>query len=248
MRRYFPWLLAACLGTLLILSLAANSYLFSLANTYYKSLNAVRLNPLGLNYYPEKSISSATGQTTAVFFGDSRAAQWPVPAGIANIHFLNRGIGAQTSAQISGRLPVHLRPLQPNIVIVQMGINDIKTIPLFPDQKEEIIQNCQANLQAVVSQSQAMGATVIVTTIFPTGSYPPERRLYWSDEINTAVTEINTFIHSLAAEDVLILDAWAYLRDEDGRLHTAYAADELHLNQAGYALLNEALVALLPDE
>jgi lysophospholipase L1-like esterase len=43
--------------------------------------------------------------------------------------FVNRGINTQTSAQVLGRFDKHVVPLHPNIVIVQVGINDLKTIP-----------------------------------------------------------------------------------------------------------------------
>lgn len=247
MKRYVPWLVIATLALLLSGSLAANGYLFALSNEYYTSSHEIRLDPLGLSYFSDKAITIEPNKPTAVFFGDSRAEQWPNPDGLEQIQFVNRGIGAQTSAQIHGRMQAHLRPLQPDIIILQLCINDLKTIPLFPEQKAQIVQNCQNNIQDIVEQAQAMDTAVILTTVFPVGSYPPERRLYWSNEINTAVTEVNEFIHTLEAESVLVLDAYALLEDGHGRLHPDFAADELHLNQTGYAQLNEALVALLDN-
>lgn len=235
-------LLIPCL-LLLTVSMVSNGGLLLYARQQYQAVNAARLDPLNLGYFPAKPPEHVEG-VTAVFFGDSRAAQWPAPDGLTGIHFVNRGIGAQTSAQIAGRFEAHIRPLQPDILIVQMCINDLKAVAIFPAHQEQIIANCQNNINQVVQQATEMGTTVILTTVFPVGEFPWYRRLLWSPEIDTAVTNTNAYIHSLAAENVLILDAHALLADESGRLQSRYAADELHLNVVGYALLNEHLIDL----
>lgn len=244
MRRRLSWILLLVCAFLLCVSVAANVLLAQSAIRDYRNLHRTRLDPLNLSYFPEAPTLDH-GKTTAVFFGDSRAAQWPDPTGLPNIHFVNRGIGAQTSAQIAGRFGVHIRPWHPDIVIIQMGINDLKTIALFPAQQETIIANCQNNLASVVAESTNMGATVILTTIFPAGDIPRQRRPVWSPEIDTAVKTLNITIHALAAENVLILDAYTLLVDESGKLRPEFANDELHLNQNGYARLNTALTEML---
>lgn len=236
--------LIVCLG----LSLFANITLFRFARQQYKAVNALRLDPLGLMTYPAEADAAEIKGKTAVFIGDSRAAQWPAPTDLPQLHFLNRGIGSQTSAQITGRLEKHIRPLNPDILIVQMCINDLKTIPLFAANKELIIHNCRQNLETVVAAAAEMDTTLIVTTIFPVGPFPLERQIYWSPDIAAAVTDINDTIHTFAAENVIILDAYTLLLDEQtGLLNEAYAADELHLNEAGYARLNQSLTSILRD-
>ncbi|HRQ37699.1 MAG TPA: GDSL-type esterase/lipase family protein [Chloroflexota bacterium] len=232
---------------LLIISLAANGGLLLVARQQYQVVNGVRLDPLNLDYFPATPPEQTEGMT-AVFFGDSRAAQWPAPDDLADIHFINRGIGGQTSAQIVARFDAHIRPLQPDILIVQMCINDLKTVAIFPNYQEQIIASCQHNINQVVQEATAMGATVILTTVFPIGEFPWHRRLVWSPAIDTAVTATNSHIHSLAAENVIILDAYALLADKSERLQTQYATDELHLNPVGYELLNQELTKILDGQ
>jgi hypothetical protein len=86
---------------------------------------------------------------------------------------------------------------------------------------------------------------VIVSTIFPTGEVPLQRRLVWSDEIEAAIVDVNSFIRSLTMEKVVIFDAAALLSDANGKMKFEYSADELHLNQAGYETLNRELTLLL---
>jgi lysophospholipase L1-like esterase len=136
-------------------------------------------------------------------------------------------------------------PLQPKVIILEVGINDLKTIPLFPDQRQAILQRCQTNIDAIVHKSHNIGATVILATIFPTGRVPLQRQLFWSDEIGVAVRSVNTHLASLQASDVFLFDSTPLLADSAGQLRLDYSKDEIHLNATGYAALNEALSAVL---
>jgi lysophospholipase L1-like esterase len=229
---------------LLLASIALNYYLFQRGRNYYLQLNELRLDPLGLSYY-DNDWQEQDLKTVVVFFGDSRAGQWPAPPNLDRLAFVNRGIGAQTSEQVVLRFKQHVAPLRPQIVVVQVGINDLKTIPLFPGRQEAIVARCKENVRRIVQQSTELGATVILTTIFPTGPVPLERRPFWSGEVALAIDEVNAYIHSLAGADFVVLDAHAILADDAGRTRAEYRADFLHLNAAGYEALNQALAELL---
>jgi lysophospholipase L1-like esterase len=242
------FLAAVFLVAILLISLGLNFYLFNRGRGYYLELNATRLDPLGLDHFsthPDQRHLTDPDRTTVVFFGDSRAASWPAPSNLAQFEFINRGIGSQTLAQALLRFDLHVKPLQPQIVVVQVGVNDLKTIPLFPERKATIVADCQENLRRVVAQSVDLGATVILTTIFPVGPVPLERRPFWSDDVALAVKEVNAYIRSLEGADVVILDAYTLLVDNEGVTRSAYRADLLHLNAHGYEPLNEELVRLL---
>ena len=245
--RQSKWLqlLRAVLVVALLLSLTANWFIYQRAWQYYVQLNGVRLDPLGLSYFEEDDNEVDEGRITAVFLGDSRAETWPEPGNLPQFQFINRGISSQTSIQVRLRFDEQIRPLTPDILILQLCINDLTRIPVFPHLQADIIANCQENIRWLVDQSTAMGTTVVLTTVFPTGNIPLLRRPFWSDDIETAVLDVNNTIHSLAGEQVIIFDAFALLADENGRLRNDYAADELHLNTSGYNHLNEALRPLL---
>ncbi len=225
----------------LLLSILFNIVLFNNTVQYYKSLNATRLDPLGLNAYP--SVTLTYSQPTVVFFGDSRAADWPNP-NVPSFNFLNRGIGAQTSSQVYWRLTDDIQPLSPHILILQVGINDLKTIPLFPLQKKEIIANCRQNITKIISQAVTAKTIVILTTIFPVDNAPLERELFWSPEVAQAIIEVNDDLKTLRHDQVIIFDAYAILV-KDGLIRPEYAEDLLHLNANGYAALNRGLQPIL---
>ncbi|MCB0007298.1 MAG: SGNH/GDSL hydrolase family protein, partial [Anaerolineales bacterium] len=161
------------------------------------------------------------------------------------IQFSNLGIGAQTSAQVLLRYEAHVAPLEPDIIVLQVGINDLKTIPLFPERREELVTDCQDNIAAIVTKARADGALVILSTVFPAGDVPLQRRPFWSAGIDAAIVEVNAFLQTLADDHILVFDSYSLLADDEGSLSSDYARDELHLNSAGYERLNEALAQLL---
>ncbi len=222
-----------------------NFSLYSQAKKYYFELNQTRLDPLGLSYYPVNFKEVAgTHPFRVVFFGDSRAASW-TPPNISGYEFINRGISSQTSVQTIERFSYHVRPLKPNVVVVQVGINDLKTVALFPEHRKLIVANCQANIKRIVEESRNLGAVVILTTIFPVGHVSLARKPFWSDEIDQTVKETNAYIATLADDKTIVFDTFSILADSQGMMLQKYSADELHLNQQGYVILNEELVRLI---
>lgn len=249
MRRH-KWRYVAVIfvGLLFVVTLAVAYFIFSFARMFYVNENAVRLQPLGLSNYSADPLPKTPDLKRVVFFGDSRAESWTPPAGVSGYEFINRGIGGQTTAQILGRLPYHLAPLEPDVVVLQLGINDLRTVAMFPDSRASLINDTLANIQAVIQQSTDLGATVILTTIFPVSEPTIERRIFfWSDDIARATEEANAVLRTYAAENVLIYDTDTILLDSEGRVRVDYMPDTLHLNEAGYAALNVRLTEMLND-
>lgn len=242
------WSLLILLSVGLLISVTLNVVIFSRAQQYYFQLNGIRLDPFGIkSFYPPQANQqiASDARKKVLFFGDSRAYEWPAPADLSQFQFVNRGIGSQTSVQVAARFDEHVKPLRPQIIVVQVGINDLKTIPLFPNQKESIIANCKANIKQIVSQSRTLGATVILSTIIPFGQIPLERRPFWSDEVAEAIEEVNAFIYSLSEEKVILFDTVPVLTDEKGIVRKEYSRDFLHLNETAYRALNRELVEIL---
>ena len=212
-----------------------------------QSKEACQIQGRFLFYFQDPAIGNASELPIVVFFGDSRAAQWTAPS-IEGFTFINRGIGNQTSAQVASRFDEHVKPLKPQIIILQVGIKDLKTIPLFPEKKQEIIENCEANIQKIVQDSLDANALVILTTVFPASEYVPlARRLVWSNDIYQTIDDVNIFITSLESEKVIIFDTARILSNNQGRIKPEYSFDLLHLNKTGYDVLNLELVEILEN-
>lgn len=226
-------------------SLIANVVLYRQADSNYRQLCETQLDPYGLKHpsFVDSPRSGPTSKPIAVFYGDSRAKAWPAPQFPA-LQFLHRGIGGQSTEQIRGRIDAHLLALSPRVVILQAGINDLKTIALFPDRRDDIVATCKSNLREIISRATAGGATVIVTTIFPPGDVPLERRPIWSPAIEPAVEDVNADLRTLASDKVIVFDAWKLL-EQNSKLRDGLGLDTLHLNEKGYELLNAKLTETL---
>lgn len=236
-------LLFALLLALLCASIASSVLLYRQANENYVQLSQAQLDPYGLKHPGFVVRGRPEHVTRVVFFGDSRARDWPAPQ-VAGCTVINRGIGGQTTEQVRGRIDAHVIPLKPCVVVVQAGINDLKAIPLFPQRRDEIVADCKANLREIVRRCTNDGLPVIITTIFPPGHVPLQRRMVWSPEIEKAVEEVNADLRALAGEHVVVLDAWKLLEDH-GQLRSGLGLDTLHLNARGYQALNVALEKIL---
>lgn len=230
----------------LIFSFLTNLLLYTQLRKYYTLLYALELDPLGLSYFQDRTVLSEKDNLlqTVVFYGDSRAAQWPSPS-VDGFQFFNRGIGNQTAAQVAGRFDEHIVPMKPDVIVLQLCINDLKTIPLFPGRKEQIISYCESNLQEIVQKSLDLNSIVVISTIFPLGKVPLERRLVWSEEVEQSRQEVNEFIRNLSSERVIVLDTEPLLADDEGKIKQEYSFDTLHLNEAGYQALNLELTRIL---
>ena len=178
----------------------------------------------------------------ALFYGDSRAADWPSPE-LAAVRFANRGIPGDDTAGALYRFPQDVAALAPGIIVLQLGVNDL-TMAIYAPRRSEIIATCQSNLRRIVSRSVDLGATLVLTMIFPPAADPWAG---WSrDHANLADTidAVNRDLRQLAGEQVILFETEPLLA-EQGRVKPAFALDTLHLNRAGYAALNRALGPLL---
>ena len=241
-------ILFTLLSAILLVSLGMNGVLYLRGRMYYHQLNQVRLDPLGLSVYPAEAVpppQSEGAPIRVVFLGDSRAAAWPAPVRLDGFEFINRGIGAETTAQTLARYDAHVSPLYADILIVQAGINDLKTIPLFPERQEAIIQSVKMNLAEIVQRALDQDMRVVLTTIIPEGQIPLERRLFWSDGVKQGIDEVNAYLTSLEGEQITVIDTGKVLAGSDGLVRSEYRYDFLHLNEKGYEALNEELKEVL---
>lgn len=240
--------LFAVLLLLLGASLSINVYLVLKLREVYLQRQFIALDPFNKSSFPEhfrKSFDANTSSTRVVIFGDSRAGEWKTPPDDDEFQFQTRGIGGNTSTQVVGRFDLHVEPLNPDVIVLQLGVNDLKTIPFVPESKEHIISWCRNNISSVVEKSRTHGYHVILTTLFPLGDVPLYRRRFGSTEVQQCITEVNRFLRDTYSSQITILDTEKLLADKNGVVRRAYAMDLVHINERGYALINGALMELL---
>lgn len=230
----------------LILSLLANFFLVRANEEYFKQVSAVRLDPPGLKFYAtQRAVPPPQNRPVVAFFGDSRALMWALPKGLPNAELRDLGVGNQTTAQVLLRFDDDVARLKPKVVVLEAGVNDLKTIAEFPSAKRETIETCKSNLARLVAKARKIDASVVLVTVFAIGDVSIWRRPFWSSEIGPAVDEVNRFVRTLGQDGVVVLDADPILDDARGKIDPRYQYDFLHLAPAGYAALNERLVPIV---
>lgn len=233
----------ALLFLLLLFSGLVAAFYFLFIKLYSKELS-LRLSPITEN-------ELLTAKTTKFWFlGDSRIYQWNIPDSIIPKNdYCNLGVNAQTSAQVLYRLGLHLQQGLPEYVFLQVGINDIKAIGIFPEKQEAILNECIKNIELILKTCVSYKAIPVFCTIIPPGVIKLIRLPVWSYKINNAVVEVNNSISKFCKMNgVAIFDVYSFLSDEKGVLIKNYQKDDLHLNQEGYNKLNSELVTFMIKE
>lgn len=214
---------------------------------YYKEVQLVRIFPAGETMSDGDKgdfEKKPGGDFRIVLLGDSRISQWCSYPEIDAVEYLNLGIGGQTSAQVLFRVNNEAIKSQPDVVVVQVGINDLKAIGVFPEKKQAIVGICQKNIKELVTVLHEHNIEVVVLTIFDPSSPSFLRKPMWSDEIYSAVDEVNEFIDQLEGNGVTIINCGREL-SENGRIKPEYAKDTLHLSDMGYEKLNSIVKPVL---
>ena len=216
---------------------------------YYQSLQLSRLDPIGSSIFAAENMQlrdPEVGKVRIILFGDSRIAYWePLPS-LQNCQLINRGIGGQTSAQTLLRLKGDVIQLRPAIVVLQVGINDLKTIGIFPKSKNNIISSCRENINTIVDQMTEHDIQAVVLTVFPLGPVGLLRRPIWSDDICHGIKEVNKMIRGLEGRGVTVIDCDSILISGES-IKAGYAKDTFHLTSAGYEALNNSLSPVLNE-
>src|SRR6266567_5345928 len=151
----------------------------------------------------------------------------------------NFGWGADRIENILWRLENgELDGVNPKVIVVLAGINNVGTEPGGVEKVEDITQGLRALLD--VCQAKASNATVIMTGIFPRND---------SMAAVPTINQINSTIARMAdGRKVRFLDINDQLADKDGRLFPGMMnADQLHPTLKAYQIWADALKPILTE-
>ncbi len=210
----------------------------------YKLELFFRLDPTSAKRFVARNaeLAPATGPRI-VLFGDSRVEMWAPDPPAPGAQLVNRGLGGETTAQALLRLDRDVIALEPDLAIVQYGINDLRAIGVYPERAQELTEACREQLFEIVDRLLARRIRVLVLTVFPTRN-PSIRSLpTWSSQIEPSIRAVNrALLERLPRPGLTVVDSDALLSTgKTPWLRDELAADDVHLNQRGYEALNRAL-------
>jgi lysophospholipase L1-like esterase len=184
------------------------------------------------------ALISAGVKPQVVFMGDSITENWLLgDPDLFGTDMVNRGISAQTTPQMLLRFRNDVVDLNPEVVHILAGTNDIagNTGPI----RAEDFKN---NIRSMVELAKANGIQVIL------GSIPPAASFSWQPAVNPVprVRELNGWLQNFAAEkDLAYIDYFAALSGPGAELRSELGNDGVHPNRDGYVIMRQLLEAQL---
>lgn len=174
-----------------------------------------------------------------VFFGDSITEFWPLlqPEFFTQHGFIGRGIRSQVSHQLLLRFRQDVLALQPKVVVILAGVNDIAQnsgpVPL---------EQTAGNLFSMAELALSHGIQPVLCSVLPAIDFPWRRGLQPAESIQA----LNQLICHYASQHQLIyLDYYSQMADQDGGLKVpdyTSANDLVHPNKAGYQLMQQLVL------
>ena len=175
-----------------------------------------------------------------VFMGDSITDAWVSPefgGFFPGKSYVDRGISGQTTPQMLIRFRPDVIALQPKIVVILAGTNDLagNTGPMTVEQIE-------ANLISMAELAKANKIRVVLASVLPVSNYGHDRQGNPLDmRINRPpgkILELNAWIKKYAAANGhTYLDYFSAMVDPQGLLQQDLSEDGLHPNAKGYAMM-----------
>jgi lysophospholipase L1-like esterase len=173
------------------------------------------------------------GENRVVFFGDSITDIWKLDESFPGKPYVNRGIGGQTTSQMLVRFRQDVINLQPRIVVILAGTNDIAGNS-GPISNEDI----EANYASLADLARANNIRVIFSSVLPVHNYTPKSQDFFAQRPMDRILALNKWLKDYCAANKLIyLDYFPVMIDDKGLLQRDLADDGLHPNKAGFAIM-----------
>jgi lysophospholipase L1-like esterase len=187
-----------------------------------------------------KVAAPAKGEARVVFMGDSITDLWD-DNGYGGFFpgkpYVNRGIGGQTTPQMLIRFRPDVIALQPKVVVILAGTNDLagNTGPMT-------MEAIQANLASMAELARANGIRVVMASLLPVSDYEKNREgnpiVQTTRRPPEQIKALNEWIKAYAAKnDLVYLDYFSAMVDDKGFLKDEYSRDGLHADDKGYAVM-----------
>ena len=173
----------------------------------------------------------ASNENRVVFMGNSITEGWGqyFPTMFAGKPYIDRGISGQTTPQMLVRFRQDVVALQPKVVVILAGINDIAG-----NTGPSTLEMIEDNLASMTEIAQANGIRVVLASVLPAIDFP------WRPGLEPApkVIALNKWIRDFAAKrGAVYLDYHSAMADANGGMRGGLASDGVHPTEAGYRLM-----------
>jgi lysophospholipase L1-like esterase len=177
----------------------------------------------------------AAGENRVVFFGDSITDIWHIDEYFPGKPYINRGIGGQTTPQMLVRYRQDVIDLQPKVVIILAGTNDIagNTGPMR-------LEDIESDYASLAELARVHNIKVIYCSVLPVHNYTPKAQDLFAQRSPEKILALNRWLQdycATTANGCSYLDYFSALVDDKGLMKKDLADDGLHPNAAGYKIM-----------
>ena len=193
--------------------------------------------------YRQQNAYIRKGQT--LFTGSSLMEQFPITEYCLNEGLpiaYNRGIGGYTTDEFLAAIDDVLLDVQPAKLFINIGTNDIRSMP----EGEDWFSHLSANYRAIceIIRDRLPKTTVYMMAYYPVNLEALQARADQGPIVRTNenVAKANEMVSALAAEfGFHYIDVNDGLKDETGSLKAEYTWDGIHFDSAAYRTVFERL-------
>ncbi len=175
------------------------------------------------------------GEDRVVFFGDSITDIWHLDEYFPGKPYVNRGIGGQTTPQMLVRFRQDVINLEPKVVIILAGTNDIagNTGPMR-------IEDIEADYVSLDELARANNIKLIYSSVLPIHNYTEKSKDFFAQRSPEKILLLNNWLRSYCAvtsHGCTYLDYFSAMVDNKGMMKKDLADDGLHPNAAGFKIM-----------
>lgn len=182
---------------------------------------------------------SREGEERIVFMGNSITEGWVniSPSLFDSPHYINRGIGGQTTGQMKLRFWQDVIKLQPSKVVILAGINDIAQ-----NQGYVPLEETAQNIFDMAELAKAQKIEVVICSVLPANVFAWRPSIYPADK----VIELNKLLKAYSeANNCVYIDYYSEMVNDVKGMKEAYTYDGVHCTEAGYKKMEQILKATL---
>src|ERR1700683_1198355 len=175
----------------------------------------------------------AAGEQRVVFFGDSITDIWKLDESFPGKHYVNRGIGGQTTPQMLVRFRPDVIDLHPAVVVVLAGTNDVAG-----NTGEETLEQIEGDYATMAELARVHGIRLVFASVMPINNYNPTALRFFLQRSPAKILALNEWLKKYCADNGLVyLDYFSAMVDGSGMLKTELTGDGLHPNAAGFTVM-----------
>lgn len=184
-----------------------------------------------LRRYQDENARLTPSPDRVVFMGNSITEGWAplFQALFPGKPYVGRGIGGQTTPQMLVRFRQDVIALEPKVVVILAGTNDIAR-----NTGPSTLAMIEDNIASMAELARANGIRVVLSSVLPVYDYP------WKPGLEPAqkIIDLNAWLRDYAARNGdVYLDYHSVMQDERHGLKRELTYDGVHLNEAGYRVM-----------